>query len=253
MIVLEQSTVERAPVRFVRVELEKCTDPLVCVSGFSSILRTRLMNLDFAVEQLRLLRQEGQPLTISALNAILSGAAECGNVDRVLALWHEFERNDLAPNSDSYSFVFESLGKNLRRAMQKKRWANQDHVDACLVTADSFLAKMEEQGLAPTYHIVREYIELLCIVGQVDTATAIVLDSIEKGEGNLIGDKSIYRVAMANAKLLQQFDVARKVATCRPNGEDVLEFLLSNIAREERLALGIHATDDVGERDYGDV
>jgi len=212
------------------------------------------MLLDFALEQIRSLRQEGKAVTLAAYNVVLSGSAERGDVDRIIKLWSELERNDLVPNTDSYSFLFESLGKNLRRKqIQNRRFNNQNQffVDNCLATADLYLSKMEEQGLAPTQQIVRDYAELLCLAGQVDTATAIVLESFEKGEGHLVSDKTIYRVAMANANI-QQFDVARQVANCRPDDEPI-DFLLSKIEREEHFALGSFNGDmdkDDGQLSY---
>jgi len=197
--------------------------------------------LAFALDQLRVLRQEDKVVTTAALNCVLSGAAERGDVDRVLSLWTEFECNGLVPDSESYSFVFESLGKFLRRK-QQKRSNNSDEIDACITTADSFLAQMEEQGMSPSQHIIREYIELLCLVREVDTATAIVLETLQKGEDHLISDKTIYRVASANAKL-HQFDVARKLAISRRDAEPI-EFLLASIDRAERAVLGMYRDVD---------
>lgn len=168
---------------------------------------------------------------------MLSGAAERGDVDGVISVWSELERSNVAPNAESYSFVFESLGKNLRRHQKFETYRNpQFHIDSCIALADSYLSKMETQGLSPTQHIVREYIEMLCLVHQVDTATAIVLESLQKGEEHLISDKTIYRVALANAKL-QKFDIARRLAGSR-RGAEPIEFLLTNIEREERAMLG---------------
>ena len=174
---------------------------------------------------------------------MLSGASERGDVDGVLMLWSELERCDVVPNADSYSFVFESLGKNLRRHQRFESYRNpQDHIDSCVALADTYLSKMETQGLSPTQHIVREYIEMLCLVRQVDTASAIVLESLQTGEEHLISDKTIYRVALANAKL-QQFDVARRLAGSR-RGAEPIEFLLTNIEREERAILGEFHDDE---------
>ena len=200
----------------------------------SFINRNSPANLEFALEQFRLLRQENKPVTLAAWNCVLSGAAERGDVDFVLRLWSGLERYDIVPNTESYSFVFESLGKNLRRREKFDTNRNDKvHMDACVSMADNYLSKMEAQNIAPTQHIVREYIEMLCLVQQVDTATTIVLESLRTGEESLISDKTIYRVASANAQL-QQFEIARKLAESR-RGSELIELLLSNMAGEKDL------------------
>jgi pentatricopeptide repeat protein len=188
-------------------------------------------NLDFAFEQLRQLRQEGKPVTTASLNAMMSGAAERGEIDRILFLLQEFDRNNVEPDAETFSFGFESLGKNLRR--RSKNPGTQDHIDACLVAAESFLTMMDDRDIEPTHHIIRDYVELLCLVGQVDTATTIVLEAA--CEEGLLGSKTVYRVAMTNAKM-QRFDIARQVAMC--NKGEPMPFLLESIDQEERLVSG---------------
>lgn len=190
------------------------------------MFRNSKQKLDFALEQLKQLRHEGKPFTTPALNVIMSGAAESGDIDRILSLLQEYSRNSIEADSDTFSFCFESLGKNLLRTERNPR--TDDHVNACLIAADSFLTMMDEKDIVPNSHIIRNYVELLCQVDQIETATAIVLEA--SSDLGLVCSKTIYRAAMANAKL-RQFDVARKVATC-VSGEN-LPFLLQSIDREE--------------------
>lgn len=189
-------------------------------------------NLDYAVEQLKELSYEGRPITVASLNTLMSAAAERGDVDRVLQFLQQFDRSGIEPNSDSYSFAFESLGKNLRKG-RRRNPVTRDHKEACLIAAESFLAKMDEQGIAPTHHIIREYVEMLCLVGEVDTATIILKEAAS--EHGLVTSKSIYRVAMANAQVLHRFDVAREIAQL--DGGTTLPWLLSSIDREENIFL----------------
>jgi pentatricopeptide repeat protein len=191
-------------------------------------------NLDYAVEQLKELSYEGRPITVSSLNTLMSAAAERGDIDRVLQFLQQFERSGIVPNSDTYSFAFESLGKNVRKG-RRRNPVSKDHKEACLVAAESFLAKMDEQGIAPTHHIIREYVEMLCLLGEVDTATIILKEAAT--ENGLVTSKSIYRVAMANAKVLHRFDIAREIAQ-----------LLDSIDREERFY-----TQGLGSREYEPV
>lgn len=182
------------------------------------------------MEQLKQLQYEGHQPTTAALNVVMSGAAERGEIHRVLSLLLEFDRSQVHPNADTFSFAFESLGKNLRRGRSRNP-VTQDHKNACVIAAESFLTRMEANAISPTHHIIRDYAELLCLVGQVDTATSVLQQAL--GEEGLVSSKTIYRVALANAKI-HKFDVAREVATW--GTEEPVPFLMSNIEREERLA-----------------
>jgi hypothetical protein len=120
---------------------------------------------------------------------------------------------------------------------------SQDHKNACVIAAESFLTRMERNDIAPTHHIIRDYVEMLCLVGQVDTATTILKEAVD--EEGLVSSKSIYRVALANAKI-QKFDVAREVALW--GTEEPVPFLISNIEREEKLFKGTQENDEKVEK-----
>jgi pentatricopeptide repeat protein len=190
--------------------------------------------LNLALATLKELRMNGLHVTTAMLNAIMSGAAERGDIDRTLSLLEEFDRNGLSPDADSYSFAFEVLGKHLSR--RTKTPAGQQFKDQCLDTANTLLTRMENEGVLPSHHITRDYIELLCRAGQVGVATKIVLESVElqtmdneDGPMPLVTDKAIYRVALANAKE-KNFDVARQVAAC---SAEPLPFLWRTIKAHE--------------------
>jgi hypothetical protein len=185
------------------------------------------------------LQREGtvKPST-SIMNVLMSAAAERGDVNRLLSLLKDFERNNIAFNADSISFGFESLGKNMLRRrkfnsgfLDRSKASTRDHIDASMVVANVLLNHMDDQQIKTTDHIIRNYIEFLCIAGHVETATSILHEAV--GEKGLVNSKSIYRVAMANAKMFR-FDIARQVATCDQTMEP-LTFLIEAIHREEQL------------------
>ena len=133
---------------------------------------------------------------------------------------HDFPQYNITRDADSYSFAFEALGKGLLRARRKS--GAEVLTEKFLRNAETLLSMMEEDGVQPTHHIIREYVELLCQAGQIDTATEVVLDaasitpvgtssSSSSSNEPLLNTKTIYRVAMANCRI-GQFDTARKVA-----------------------------------------
>jgi pentatricopeptide repeat protein len=201
---------------------------------FRRACREASTNLDIALAALKELRLNGLHVTTAMLNAIMSGAAERGDIDRTLSLLEEFQRNGVAPDADSYSFAMEALGKHLSR--RTKTPAGQRVKDQCLDTASELLTRMEDEGVLPTHHIIRDYVELLCRAGQVGVATDIVLESMELQTTDnedspmpLVTDKTVYRVAMANAKQ-KNFEVARQVAAC---SSEPLPFLWRAIEARE--------------------
>ena len=205
----------------------------------SSLSRDSIRNIDFAQMHVAQLRQENNvKITTSIMNVLMSAAAERGDIDRLLFILKDFDLHNVAFNADTISFGFESLGKNLMRRrkfnstfIDNSRASTRDHIDACMVVANVLLNHMDDNQVKTSDHIIRNYIEFLCLAGHVDTATSILLEAVhEKG---LVSSKSLYRVAMANAKLFR-FDVARQVATC-DHSIPPLTFLLDSIDREEKL------------------
>lgn len=190
---------------------------------FSSAFPSRL---DTALEHLKVLRQKGTHVSVASLNAILSGGAERGDVDRTLFVMEEFSRNDVEPNADSFSFAFEALGKNIARRTRNP--ASKQMIESYLETSDSFLTEMEERGIAPNHHIIREYVELLCLAHEVETATSVVKETLSNGGS--VNNKTIYRVAMANVDA-KNFAIARELTL---TASEPLPFLLQNIERAER-------------------
>lgn len=192
---------------------------------FFFIFRNAPGNLDAALEHLKHLRMKGGKISPAALNVILSGGAERGDVDRTVFMLEEFDRSDVVQDADTYSFAFETLGKNIARRTRNP--ASKEQIDSFLGMADSFLSAMEDRGIAPTHHIIREYVELLCLAGEVETATAVVTETLEsKGAVN---NKTIYRVAMANVAA-ENLEVARELAM---SASEPLSFLLQSIKEAE--------------------
>jgi hypothetical protein len=195
--------------------------------------------MDFAQMQIAQLRHENNiVITTSIMNVLMSSAAERGDIDRVLSVLKDFERYHIALNADTISYGFESLGKNLMRRrkynstfLDDSRDSTRDHLDACMVVATVLLNHLDDMQLKTTSHIIRNYVEFLCLAGHVDTATSIVLEAVK--EKGLVSSKAIYRVAMANAKMFR-FDVARQVATC-DHSVAPFNFLMESIDREKAL------------------
>jgi len=200
--------------------------PFVFTHVVHFLYRDSSKNLDIALEQFKELRHKGMVLPVGILNMILSAGAERGDIDRTLALLGEFPRNNAVPNADSMGFAFESLGRHLSRRTLNP--AGPELRSACLEYADSFLTMMDEYGIEPNHHIIREYVELLCHAHEIDTASKVIMESVENEWP--VCSKAIYVVSMANVKQRQDYEMARRIANC---AAQPLPFLMENIEKHE--------------------
>ncbi len=163
---------------------------------------------------MNILEVEGCPTSQAAINAVLSAAAERGDLDATLSIAEEvIPRFNLQMDSDSFSFAMEAAGKHLSRRTQAG--TSEEIIQKVLTAADTILSDMERQGIPPTQYILRDYVEMLCCAKEVDTATTVVRELAQSAEKGLLNSKIIYCVAIANVKL-GNFEVAEEIANASP-------------------------------------
>ena len=168
-----------------------------------------------------------RPFPLAALNVVLSAAAERGDLDQSVKIMNIVEQSKLPVDSETYCYAFEVLGKHV--SFQLKRMRDTRELQAYVVSrAMDYLTVMEERDIALSPHLIREYVEMLCNSGEVETATQVVLDALECGT---VSNKTIYRIAMVNANR-GSYDMARHLAG---KGSEEMSFLLANIAKRERI------------------
>ena len=158
----------------------------------------------------------------------MSGYAERGDVTQAMRVLEEFTRNYLEPDVDTYSFAIEVLGKDLHRRRGK---FSPRLLTKNIDTADEILSQMEKERIAPTGDIIRNYTELLVLANEVSTATGVLKDVMQNNQSHIINNKTIYRVAMANAET-GNFDLARNLAACTSEHISILHRNISS--KEER-------------------
>jgi pentatricopeptide repeat protein len=137
-------------------------------------------------------------LSLESLNVVMSGYAERGEVEQTLDIIQIMDENDIAPNKDSFSFAIEVLGKDIHR---RKLMDDSSRIHRNLEIADSILNRMEKCSIEPSSFIIRQYIELLCLAGEVEIATDVVEKRIVDENDQLslmVCNKTIYRVALEN-------------------------------------------------------
>lgn len=165
--------------------------------------------------------------SLETLNALMSCYAERGEVHGVLQILETLRSNKLSPDENSYSFAIEVLGKNIHR------WHKNDNpgmVQENLDHADAILGMMEADGIPPSRDLLRNYVELLCIAGESETANMVVDDMLSYTPESVCS-KALYRLAMANAEG-GNFDRARYLAS---KITDEIPILLKKIrSRQQR-------------------
>jgi len=151
-------------------------------------------------------------LSLESLNVLLSSYAERADPKDAVEILDVMSDNDIQPNADSYSFVIEALGRDIKKRLKID---DQSYKQRNVEIADTILSMMEDKGIPPTTHVIRNYVELLCLAGEIETATSIVeeyLTSDNPETRRVVNNITTYRVATENAAL-GNFDVARKLAS----------------------------------------
>jgi hypothetical protein len=166
-------------------------------------------------------------VSTATVNMLASACAERGDMARTLSVInHEYSRYGVEINADTFGFGFESMGKLVVKGKRRKFY------DEALKTnimdnADRLLFMLGDKNLALTDHIVREYVELLCAIGEVETATDVILDCLSGGDP--VNQKTLYRAATANLQV-HRFDAARLLAD---KSVQPMPYLLESIEKKE--------------------
>jgi hypothetical protein len=147
-------------------------------------------------------------VTLASLNAVLSAAAELPDVNRAFSIFEDFDAYGIEPNYDSYSYLLESLSKDL---MSNHKGSNEKmtHAPERLDAAAAILSLMEEKGIPRCQHCVEHYAMLLYHAGRLDAATEFLLDSLERGDP--VNNRVIIKMSKSNA-LAGNLEVARLMA-----------------------------------------
>jgi pentatricopeptide repeat protein len=168
------------------------------IRSLSLAIRSNRQVVDNA---LQILLRDYSLLSLESLNVVMSCYAERGDTEQALEILTIMENNNIKPDVDSYSFAIEVLGKNIH---SRKKTDDSSYLHRSVEIAGSILTKMEQDGLFPSADVVRNYVELLCLVGEVETATSVVEDFLSgrtDAAHACVNNKAIYRVAIANAEV----------------------------------------------------
>jgi pentatricopeptide repeat protein len=178
-------------------------------------------------------RQSGSPFPLAAFNVVLSTLAERGDFDRSMQMMRTVEEEGLPVDANTFSFAFEALGKHISFNLRHRRSGMDEGRRYVVSRAMQYLVMMESRKIAPTLHVIREYVELLCWADDIETATQVVMDALSNDGAVIVSNKTLYRVAMGNAHH-NKFDRARELATM---GTEDMSFLLDRINTAEQESL----------------
>jgi pentatricopeptide repeat protein len=177
------------------------------IRSFSAALRSNLHTIDNAFQGLlddqAVLGGRGRDIgsnlmSVESLNVLMSSYAERGETERIMSILDIMEDNGIQPNADSFSFAIESLGKDIHR---RKKWSDTAFLRRSLENVKTILDTMDDYGVPPSSDVIRHYVELLCLTGEVETATSMVEELIaDNSNASSVNSKTIYRVALANAE-----------------------------------------------------
>jgi hypothetical protein len=222
------------------------TPPRSLIRSMSSIIRESTDNITIGLETVMNdvdefismpgtleERQSESPFPLAAFNVILSALGERGDFDRSTQMMRTVEEAALPVDADTFSFAFEALGKHISFNLRHRRSGQDEGRRYVVSRAMQYLAMMESRQIAPTLHVIREYVELLCWADDIETATQVVMDALNSDGAVSVSNKTLYRVAMGNAHH-NKFDRARKLATM---GTEDMSFLIDRINKAEEASL----------------
>jgi len=172
---------------------------------------------------------EGTKITLSSLNVLLSAAAELGDVDRTFATFDDFDLHEIEPNSDSYSFLLESLTMSVNPQFKKDGEKRKADAPGRIDAASAILSLMEEKGIPMCHHCTEQYVLLMHYVGRLDAATEFLLDSLERGDP--VNNRIIINMSKNNAAA-GNIEVARLLATMTSENFDHLNHRIDEIEKE---------------------
>lgn len=169
------------------------------------------------------------------LNIVMSCYAERGDVDDVFRVMQTMREFDLRPNQDSYAFAMEVLGKDLHR---RKSLGDKSLVHKNIEKAGSLLVSMEDERVEPSADFVRNYVELLCMGNELNTATELIQDCLATdGMESVISNKTLYRVAIAHADV-GNIGIAKELAA---QTSEVIPVLIRKIKSKEQRFLHLES------------
>ena len=141
----------------------------------------------------------------------------------------------------------EVLGKDLHR---RKSTSDRSWVHKNIEIAGSILTTMEENGVAPSGDVVRNYVELLCMGGELTTATALIEDCLTNDKMNtIVNNKTLYRVAVANAEA-GNIETAKKMANLT---SETIEILHRKIRSKEQRFVHLETMQKLREKEAQDL
>eukprot|EP00980_Cylindrotheca_fusiformis_P007950 scaffold1697_cov120-Cylindrotheca_fusiformis.AAC.32 len=179
------------------------------IRSFSRAIRHKRSHVDDAFRLLTA-KDSGEIRCLENFNVVLSSYAERGDVNETGRVFKAMRDFDCQPNQDSYAYSMEALGKDLHR---RKSSTDRSWVQKNTEIAGSLLATMDEEGVSPSADFVRNYVELLCLASELETATSLIENCLSTDEmKSIVNNKSLYRVALANAET-GNIEIAKKLAS----------------------------------------
>lgn len=225
-------------------DMEEVFPPsLAFITAFGMTLskdRSALQRADHLVDSFRRRESGAVQCTPTSFNVLIAAHAWRGYVERCFDLLDAFRDQDWSPDAYSFAFALESVGKAAKRVVLNRNSKpihprkKEALIEFYFESAESILTRVEEtrdqygNPVIPTHHFVRQYVELLCTLGEATTAGLVAQDFMEQTErGQLVCNKTLWRVASAHAEN-GNIDLARQFGASTSEALPFMEHKLDN-------------------------
>lgn len=135
---------------------------------------------------------QGTAISTSSLNCILAACARLGHVDNAFSTYDLFEKKGLKPNSDTFSYLLETLAKDLKNAYFSNRQGNDQEnktteheyhtiqqSEPQLEAAYAVISMMNDFNVQQTQYSIHFFSRILTYSSKLDEAKALFHDAIE--------------------------------------------------------------------------
>lgn len=139
-----------------------------------------------------------------SLNALILGYGIKRDIDSAFVVYEDFERFDLHPDANTYTFLMEVLyldtkGRFPIQANKANPEISPQDIEDVIGVTQVLLGAMEEAGIEKTKPFVHEYVRLLCALNLLDEANLEVKEAISRGTGLTISTLFMLATRFADA------------------------------------------------------
>ena len=139
---------------------------------------------------------EGTKITTASLNVIMAGCAGCGDAEGAFQTYSEFDKFNVTPNGDTFSFLVEALGTEMTASWADK--LSKDDIERNITAAHEVIATAEDHHINSP-ELLHQYLRTLCAAGHLEETMETLKAAIQRNDRVLMETFSLVAIRHAKA------------------------------------------------------